>query len=282
MKEKIEQAKLLLDALPYIKRFKDKIFVIKYGGSAQINADLKNKFARDVTLLYMVGIKPVIVHGGRNKINYMLDKMKIKSNFIDGMRITDEKVMEVVEMVLAGNINKEITNLLNMHDVKAIGITGKDGSFLSATAKDNGKYGFVGEITKVDNTVINNLLAEKFIPVIAPIASGGEISHPGFNINADLAASKIASSLNASKVIFMTDIAGVMDKEKNLLHTLTKLEIESYKKDGTISDGMIPKVDACLEAVEGGVEKAHIIDGRIDHSILLEIFTNEGIGTVIK
>jgi len=282
VKKKIEQAKLLLDALPYIKTFKDEVFVIKYGGSAQINPELKDKFAQDIVLLYMVGIKPVIVHGGGNKINSILDKMQIQSEFVDGMRVTDEQVMEVVEMVLAGNINKEITTLLNVHGGKAIGITGKDGDFLIASPKDNGRYGLVGQIDEVNNEVVENLLNEKFIPVVAPIASGNAVNHPGFNINADLAASKIAASLKARKVIFMTDIAGVMDKEKNLLTTLTEDEIIAYKKDETITGGMIPKVDACLEAIHGGVEKAHIIDGRIQHSLLLEVFTSEGIGTVIK
>jgi acetylglutamate kinase len=282
LKKKIEQAKLLLEALPYIKKYKDEIFVIKYGGAAQVKPELKDKFAQDIILLYMVGIKPVIVHGGGNKINSILDKMQIKSEFIDGMRVTDAQVMEVVEMVLAGTINKEITSLLNIHGGKAIGITGKDGNFLSAISKDNGKYGLVGEIVNVNNEVVNNLLKENFIPVIAPIASGNEVNHSGFNINADLAASKIAASLKARKVIFMTDIAGVMDKDKNLLSTLTQKEVQNYKNDGTITGGMIPKVDACLESIHGGVEKAHIIDGRIQHSILLEIFTSDGIGTVIK
>ena len=282
MEKKIEQAKLLLDALPYIKKFKDEIFVIKYGGSAQVNPELKDRFAQDIILLYMVGIKPVIVHGGGNKINSILDKMQIQSEFVDGMRVTDEQVMEVVEMVLAGNINKEITTLLNVHGGKAIGVTGKDGDFLIASPKDNGKYGLVGQIDSVNNEVVENLLNEKFIPVIAPIASGNAVNHPGFNINADLAASRIAASLKARKVIFMTDIAGVMDKEKNLLPTLTEEEIIAYKNDETIFGGMIPKVDACLEALHGGVEKAHIINGKIEHSILLEVFTSEGIGTVIK
>ena len=282
MKEKIEQAKVLMDALPYIKKYRGETFVIKYGGSAQINPDLKNRFAQDIILLYMVGIKPVIVHGGGKKINELLDKLEIESEFVDGLRVTSEQVMEVVEMVLSGNINKEIINLLNMHGGKALGLTGKDGKFMTAIPKENGKYGLVGEITEIDNSVIDNLLNERFIPVIAPIASGGELGHPGFNINADLAASKIAASIKAKKVIFLTDITGVLDKNKNLLSTLTKEEIENYKADETIHGGMIPKVDACLEAVDGGVEKAHIIDGRIEHSLLLEVFTSEGIGTVIK
>lgn len=282
MIKKIETAQTLLEALPYIKNYANEIFVIKYGGSAQINPMLKDKFAQDIILLYLVGIKPVIVHGGGNKINEMLDRLQIKSEFVDGMRVTSEQVMEVVEMVLSGNINKEITTLLNLHGAKALGITGKDANFITAVPKDGGKYGLVGEINKVDSRVIENLLHEKFIPVIAPIASGNEINHPGFNINADLAASKIAAALKAKKILFMTDIVGVLDKDKNLLETLTEAEIIAYKADGTIHGGMIPKVDACLEAVNGGVEKAHIIDGRVEHSLLLEIFTSEGVGTVIK
>ncbi|SFV65852.1 Acetylglutamate kinase [hydrothermal vent metagenome] len=280
--KKIETAKTLLDALPYIKQYQNEIFVIKYGGSAQINPELKEKFAQDIILLYLVGIKPVVVHGGGNRISAMLDKLQLGTEFVDGMRVTTEQVMEVVEMVLSGSINKEITALLNLHGGKAIGISGKDANFIVAEPKADGKYGLVGEIVDVDNKVIENLIHEGFIPVIAPIGSGNAINHPGFNINADLAASKIAAKLKAKKILFMTDIVGVLDKEKNLLETLTEKEIEDYKADGTIYGGMIPKVDACLEAVDAGVQKAHIIDGRVEHSILLEIFTNDGVGTVIK
>ncbi len=282
MIKKIETAKTLLEALPYIKRYANETFVIKYGGSAQINPELKDKFAQDIILLYLVGIKPVIVHGGGNKINAMLDKLQIESEFVDGMRVTDEQVMEVVEMVLSGSINKEITTLLNVHGAKALGLTGKDANCITAKPKADGKYGLVGEITNVDAKVINKLIEDKFIPVIAPIASGNEINHPGFNVNADLCASRVAASINAKKIIFMTDIVGVLDKDKNLLDTLTENDIKDYKADGTIHGGMIPKVDACLEAIHGGVEKAHIIDGRVEHSILLEILTSEGVGTVIK
>ncbi len=282
MIKKIETAKTLLEALPYIKRYANEIFVIKYGGSAQINPELKDKFAQDIILLYLVGIKPVIVHGGGNKINQMLDKLQIGSEFVDGMRVTSEAVMEVVEMVLSGSINNEITMLLNMHGGRAIGVSGKDANFITAEPKAGGKYGLVGEITKVDAKVIHKLLEEKFIPVIAPIGSGNAVNHPGFNINADLAASRIAAEIGARKIIFMTDIVGVLDKDKNLLDTLTESQIEAYKADGTIHGGMIPKVDACLEAIHGGVEKAHIIDGRVEHSILLEVLTSEGVGTVIK
>ncbi len=282
MQKKIEQVKTLLNAIPYIKGYRNEIFVIKYGGSAQINPTLKDKFAQDILLMYLVGIKPVIVHGGGNKISSMLDKLQIGTEFVDGLRVTDEKVMEIVEMVLSGNINKEITTLINQHGAKAIGISGKDANFIKAKPMDAQKYGFVGKITHIDATVVKNLIAEKFIPVIAPIGTSDEINHPGYNINADLAASKIAASIGARKIIFMTDTIGVLDKEKNLLDTLTKDEIDVFKENGIIIGGMIPKVDACIEAINGGVEKAHIIDGRVEHALLLEIFTNEGVGTVIK
>lgn len=282
MQQKIQQAQILMDALPYIKQFSKKIIVIKYGGAAQINPELKEKFARDIVLLYLVGIKPVIVHGGGKKINALLDKLEVKSNFVDGLRVTDDQVMEVVEMVLSGSINKEITTLLNHHGAKAIGITGKDANFMRAKPMDDGKYGLVGDITHIDKKVIKKLMEEKFIPVIAPIAAGDTPDHPGYNINADLAASKIAVALKAKKIIFLTDTPGVLDKEGHLISVLDRAKIKALKKDGTISGGMIPKLDACLETIRGGVECAHIIDGRIEHSILLELFTKDGIGTIIK
>ncbi len=282
MQKKIDQVKTLLDALPYIKQYRDAVFVIKYGGSAQINPELKEKFAQDILLMYLVGIKPVIVHGGGNKISALLEKLQLGSTFVDGLRVTDEKVMEVVEMVLSGNINKEITTLINHHGAKALGISGKDAGFIKAKPINAQKYGLVGKITDIDASVVQNLIAEKFIPVIAPIGADEEVSHPGYNINADLAASRIAASIGAQKIIFMTDIPGVLDQEKKLLDTLTRVQIHALKNDGTISGGMIPKVDACLEAVEGGVEKAHIIDGRVEHALLLEVFTNDGVGTVIR
>lgn len=282
MKRKIEQVQTLLEALPYIKRYRKEIFVIKYGGSAQLNPELKEKFARDIILMYLMGIKPVIVHGGGNAIGAMLDKMQIKSHFIDGLRVTDAEIMEVVEMVLSGSINKEITTLLNMHGAKALGVSGKDGNFLQAKAIDEEKYGYVGEITKIDPTVIHKLIAEKFIPVIAPIGAYEKSGHLGFNINADTAAGHIAVSLNARKVIFMTDTPGVLGTDKKILHNLNEEQIEELKIEGTIAGGMMPKVDACIHAIKGGVPKAHIIDGRVEHALLLEIFTSEGIGTVIK
>lgn len=282
MKKNIEQVKVLLDALPYIKRYSNEIFVIKYGGSAQTSPELKEKFARDIVLMYLVGIKPVIVHGGGSAIGDMLERLQLDSYFIDGLRVTDKKVMEVVEMVLSGSINKEITALLNEHGAQALGVSGKDASMLKAKAIDMEKYGYVGDITEVDPKVINNLIAEKFIPVIAPIATGQMSGHPGFNVNADIAAGHIAASLKARKIIFMTDTPGVMNKNKEIIHTLDQKQINILKTKGTIDGGMIPKVDACLNAVNGGVNKAHIIDGRIEHALLLEVFTNEGIGTVIK
>jgi acetylglutamate kinase len=281
MVDKIQQVKTLLDALPYIKSFRKKTVVIKYGGSAQINPTLKDKFAQDIILLYLVGLRPIIVHGGGKKINSLLDKLEVKSEFVDGLRVTSDAVMEVVEMVLSGNINKEITTLLNHNGAKAIGITGKDANFIKAKPLEGGKYGLVGKITSIDKKVIKNLIKEGFIPVIAPIAAGDDINHPGYNINADLAASKIAASIKAEKVIFLTDTRGVLDKEGNLISKLSEKKIEELKKDGTISGGMLPKVDACLEAIDGGVKSAQIIDGRIEHSILLELFTKDGIGTFI-
>ncbi len=282
MQTKIMQVKTLLDALPYIKRFANKIFVIKYGGSAQINPELKEKVAQDILLMYLVGIKPVVVHGGGNKISALLDQLNIGTEFINGLRVTDEKVMEIVEMVLSGSINKEITAMLNHFGAKAIGISGKDAGFIKAKPIDFEQYGLVGKINAIDPSVVNNLIAEKFIPVIAPIAGDDDDSKIGYNINADLAASKIAAALGAEKIIFMTDTKGVLDKSGECISTLLEEKIEVLKNDGTISGGMIPKVDACLEAIDHGVEKAHIIDGRIEHSLLLEVFTSEGIGTVIK
>lgn len=281
MMDKMQKVKVLLDALPYIKSFRKKKIVIKYGGAAQINPELKEKFAQDIILLYLVGLRPVIVHGGGKKINSLLDRLSVKSEFVDGLRVTSDEVMEVVEMVLSGNINKEITTLLNYHGGKAIGITGKDANFMQAEPIDNGKYGLVGKITKIEKKVIKNLIKEGFIPVVAPIAAGDNASHAGYNINADLAASKIAASIKAEKVIFLTDTKGILDKEGKLISKLDRKSIEELKADGTIQGGMLPKVDACLEAIEGGVKSAQIIDGRIEHSILLELFTKDGIGSFI-
>ncbi|MBU0721082.1 acetylglutamate kinase [bacterium] len=281
MQKKIETVKTLLDALPFIKEFNKEIVVIKYGGSAQETPQLKEKFAEDILLMYLVGIKPVIVHGGGRQISEMLEALKIESKFIDGQRVTSKEVMRIVEMVLSGEINKEIVSLLNSHGAKAIGISGKDAHFITAKSKEFAKWGLTGNITNVKAEVLLNLIHEKFIPVIAPIAAGEEMGHPGFNINADLCASYVAKAIGANKIIFLTDTAGVLNNDKELFSSLTKDEIEALKADGTIHGGMVPKVDACLEAIEGGVQKAHIIDGRIEHSMLLELFTSNGVGTQI-
>lgn len=281
MKTKIETVKTLLDALPFIREFRKEIVVIKYGGSAQTSPQLKEKFAEDILLMHLVGIKPVIVHGGGKKITDMLEALKIDTKFIDGQRVTTKETMRIVEMILSGEINKEIVSLLNSHDAKAIGISGKDAHFISATPKDFDKWGYTGTITNVKAEVVLNLIREGFVPVIAPIAAGEEMGHSGYNINADLCASYVAKAIGANKIIFLTDTEGVLDKEKNLISSLTKQDVQNLKADGTIHGGMVPKVDACLEAIDGGVHKAHIIDGRVEHSMLLELFTSEGVGTQI-
>jgi len=281
LKTKITTVKTLLDALPYIQKFNGKKVVIKYGGSAWNDNNLKQKFAKDIVLLTLIGIKPIIIHGGGDNITELLTKLNIKTEFIDGQRVTSKEAMKVVEMVLAGNINKEITSLLNTQGAKAIGISGKDASCIKGIAKDNGKFGYTGNIKNIDSQVINNLLTDGFIPVIAPIASSDELDHVGFNINADICASEIAIALNAEKIIFLTDTIGVLDENKSLIHTLTQEQIDILKDKKIIVGGMIPKVDSSLRAINNGVKKAHIIDGRIEHSILLELLTNEGVGTAI-
>jgi len=282
VKAKHDVIQTLLEALPYIKKFRDDTVVIKYGGSAQSSDELKSKFAQDIVLLHTVGIRPVVIHGGGASISKLLDELDIHSKFVDGQRVTSKEAMRIVEMVLSGEINKEIVALLNSQGAKAVGISGKDGNFLEAIARNEGTLGFTGDIVSVDTTLIDNIIEDHFIPVVAPIASGGTIGHPGYNINADLAASKIAAAIDARKILFLTDTPGVLDKEGVLLRTLDLQQTEIFKADGTIHGGMVPKVDACIEAVQGGVKKAHIIDGRLEHSLLLEILTNRGVGTCIE
>ena len=270
---------VLLDSLPYIRFFFFLKIVIKYGGAAQINPQLKEQFAIDIVLLYMLGIQPIIIHGGGKRINELLGALGIQSTFIDGLRVTSIDALRIVEMVLSGEINKEITAFLNFHGVNALGISGKDASLFQAIPKNGGKYGYTGEIVETNGAVINNLLTQNLVPVIAPIACGDEAGHPGFNINADSAASAIAIATGAKRAIFLTDIKGVLDKNGNILESLNIAQTQELYADGTISGGMIPKVEACLDCVKHGVEKAHIIDGRIPHSLLLELFTSAGIGT---
>jgi len=282
MKNKIEVVKTLLDALPFIKKFSNEKIVIKYGGSAQTSSDLKEKFAQDIVLLHTVGMKPIIVHGGGKSITDLLNDLGVETTFVDGQRVTTKEVMRIAEMVLSGEINKEIVSLLNNHGGKAIGISGKDANFLEAAPKDFKNFGYTGIIETVNTGIVDNIIEDGFVPVIAPIASSSTIGHPGFNINADLAASKIAIAMKARKVLFLTDTKGVLDKNMELITNLSIEKTAELKVDGTIQGGMVPKVDACIEALRGGVKKAHIIDGRVEHSLLLEILTSSGVGTCIE
>jgi acetylglutamate kinase len=282
MKNNINVVKTLLEALPFIKKFANEKIVIKYGGSAQTSDALKEQFAQDIVLLHLVGMKPIIVHGGGKSITDLLADLGVDTKFIDGQRVTTKEVMRVVEMVLSGEINKEIVSLLDNHGSKSIGISGKDGGFLKGIPKNFEKFGYTGIIEHVNPEIVNNIIEDGAIPVIAPIAGSSTMGHPGFNINADLAASKIAVALKARKVLFLTDTPGVLDKEMQLITNLSIEKTEALKADGTIQGGMVPKVDACIEALRGGVKKAHIIDGRVEHSLLLEILTSSGVGTCIE
>jgi len=284
-----DRAMVLIEALPYIQRFNRSTFIIKYGGHAMVDEELKQDFALDIILMKYVGLNPVVVHGGGPQIGEFLKRLSIKSEFVDGFRVTDKQTMDIVEMVLVGKVNKEIVNFINRNGGCSVGLSGKDGKLFTARKMKYMKrktdeqppeiidIGMVGEITSVDNSILNSLINSEFIPVIAPVAAGtgGET----YNINADLVASRIAASLNARKLILLTDTKGVLDKQGNLISTLRMEEANRLIKDGTISEGMIPKVNCCLEALEGGVKKTHIIDGRKKHAILLEILTKVGVGT---
>jgi len=282
MQDKMEVVNTLLEALPYIKKFRNEKIVIKYGGSAQTSEKLKQKFAQDIILLHTVGMKPVVVHGGGKAITEMLDSLGVETKFVDGQRVTTKEVMRIAEMVLSGSINKEIVSLLNNQGGKAIGISGKDADFLEAIPKDFENFGYTGIIQNVNPEMVCNIIDDGFVPVIAPIAASANVGHPGFNINADLAASQVAIAIQARKVVFLTDTAGVLDQKMELISTMDIETTNSLKKEGVINGGMVPKVDACIEALRGGVKKAHIIDGRVEHSILLEILTSSGIGTCIE
>ncbi|MDR0665185.1 MAG: acetylglutamate kinase [Helicobacteraceae bacterium] len=279
MQAKVSAVKTLLDALPYIRKFYGEIIVIKYGGAAQIDPALKDKFAQDIALLSLVGMKPVVVHGGGKSITQLSERLGVKAEFRNGLRVTDRDALRVAQMALIGEINTEIVSLLNDHGAKAIGVNGKDGGFVKAVAIE--ALGFTGEVREVNPDLPLKLINDRFVPVIAPIASASEAAHPGFNINADTMASAIAGAIRAKKVVFMTDTAGVLDKDKNLLRSLNRADIERLKADGAIVGGMVPKVDSALEALKYGVDKAHILDGRVEHALLLEIFTSEGVSTEI-
>ena len=290
MEKFIGKAEVLMEALPYIQRFYGKTFVIKYGGSAMADEELKASFAQDMVLLKYVGINPVVVHGGGPQINEVLQKMGTPTQFVRGMRVTDQETMDIVEMVLAGKINKEIVSLINRHGGMAVGLSGKDGGLIQArkmsvTVASNGEppeiidIGLVGEIVGINPMVINTLDENKFIPVIAPVGAGeqGET----YNINADLVAGQLAEALGAEKLILLTDVDGVKDKKGGLLSTLKINQARKLIQEGVVAEGMIPKVECCIEALKGGVGKTHIIDGRMKHAVLLEIFTKEGIGTEV-
>jgi acetylglutamate kinase len=288
--EYIQKAETLLEALPYMRRFQGQTLVIKYGGAAMIEPDLKAAFARDMTLLQYLGIHPVVVHGGGPQIGNVLAKMEIPTRFVDGLRVTDESTMDVVEMVLAGKVNKEIVNLINAAGGNAVGVSGKDGRLLLAKKLQYYRpredeppeiidIGLVGEVMGVNSALIRTLQDHHFIPVVAPVGvgEGGET----YNINADLVAGAVAKAMGAVKLILLTDVAGVLDEEDLLVSSLTREVALTMIETGTIKGGMIPKINCCLDAVANGVGKAHILDGRATHAVLLEIFTDTGIGTEI-
>lgn len=278
----LDKASILIEALPYIKKYNNKTVVVKYGGSAMINHELKTEVMKDIVLLSLVGINVVLVHGGGADINGLLEKMGKQPRFINGLRYTDKETMDIVQMVLCGKVNKQLTQLLNSHGGKAIGLCGLDGAMIKAKkVQGDQDMGYVGEITDIDVTTISNMLAQKYIPVIASIAYGDD--NEVYNINADTAAAKIAAQMGAEKLILMTDIRGLLsdiNDESSLIDVVPVSEVLSLKKQGIISGGMIPKVDCCVEAVRRGVKRAHIIDGRIKHSILIEMLSDQGIGTM--
>ena len=283
------KAKTLAEALPYIQRFHGKTIVIKYGGNAMTDPALKEGFARDVVLLKVVGMNPVIVHGGGPQIDDLLKRVGKKGEFIQGMRVTDAETMDVVEMVLGGQVNKDIVNLINRCGGKAVGLTGKDGGLIrarkmmvrSAPGSDEMvDIGQVGEVESIDPAIVNLLHTQDFIPVIAPVGVGA--NGESYNINADLVAGKVAEILKAEKLIVLTNTAGVLDKDGNLLTGLTSRKVDELFADGTIHGGMLPKIGSALEAVKNGVNTCHIIDGRVEHALLLEVLTAEGVGTLIK
>jgi len=287
----IERAHILLESLPYIRAFYGKTVVVKYGGHAMVDEDLKDFFAKDVVLMKYIGMHPVVIHGGGPQIGRTMKRMGKTSRFVDGLRVTDDETMDIVEMVLGGKVNKEIVALINKHGGRAVGLTGKDGGLITARkmmvsrespagqAPEIIDLGHVGEVVGVDPNVIGILKEGDFIPVIAPV--GVDDEGVAYNINADHVAGRVAAALKAERVVFMTDVEGIRDKEGKLISTLPVYRVEELIEDGTITGGMIPKVQASVQALAEGVGKAHIVDGRIPHAILLELFTDEGIGTEI-
>jgi len=291
-KSAINIANVLSEALPYLQRLNNKTIVIKFGGNAMIDEKLKNSFARDIVLLKQVGVNPVVVHGGGPQIGALLEKVGKESQFIDGMRVTDSETMDIVEMVLGGQVNKSIVNLINHNGGQAVGLTGKDGSMIRAKKMQLSResseaqtteivdLGHVGEITSIDPSIVNVLDEGNFIPVIAPIGVGEDAT--SYNINADLVAGKMASVLGAEKLLLLTNTVGILDKQENILTGLDATKVKALIDDGTIAGGMLPKVNCALDAVHSGVKTSHIIDGRVEHAVLLELLTDEGVGTLIK
>ena len=288
----LDIARVLTEALPYIQKFYGKTIVVKYGGNAMVDEDLKNSFARDMVLMKLVGMNPIVVHGGGPQIGDLLGKMGKESRFVDGMRVTDSETMDVVEMVLGGLVNKDIVNLINNHGGNAVGLTGKDGGLLHAekltftrdapelSAPEIIDIGHVGRVASVDTSVVDMLISGNFIPVIAPIGVGKE--GESYNINADLVAGKLAEVLRAEKLILLTNAAGVLNRDGDVVSGLRSKDIQALIDSGEIHGGMLPKVGCAVDALLGGVSTAHIIDGRVQHAVLLEIFTNEGVGTLIR
>ena len=287
----MQVASVLSRGLPYIQRFTGKTVVIKYGGNAMENEDLKSSFARDVVLMKLVGINPIVVHGGGPQIGELLERLNIQSRFVNGMRVTDSETMDVVEMVLGGQVNKDIVNLINQHGGSAIGLTGKDAGLIKARKLKVSRHtpgmdkpeiidiGHVGEVSSVNANLINRLVSDDYIPVIAPIGVGTDGA--SYNINADLVAGKVAEALGAEKLMLLTNIAGLMDKDGKVLTGLSTNQVDALIADGTIYGGMLPKIRCALDAVQGGVGSAIIVDGRVPNAVLLELFTDTGVGTLI-
>lgn len=277
----LARAEVLTQALPYIKKFNGKVIVVKYGGNAMINEQLKEQVMEDIALLWLIGVKVVLVHGGGPEINELMDKLGKKAEFVDGLRVTDKETVDIVQMVLAGKVNKSLVTLLQMKGGHAVGLSGIDGGLIEAKVKDE-RLGYVGKITKIRPQPINDLLEKHYIPVISTVASDKQGNV--YNINGDTAAAYIAGALGAERLLMMTDIAGILrdkDDPSSLIHEISISEAKNLHEQGIISGGMIPKVDCCIEAIKKGVEKVTILDGRIPHSILMELLTNEGAGTMV-
>jgi acetylglutamate kinase len=285
METEILKAEVLIEAIPYIRRFAGSIVVVKYGGSAMVDENLKKSVIQDIAMLKYIGLKPVVVHGGGKEITSLLDRLGKKSEFLDGLRVTDAQTAQVAEMVLSGSIAKALVDELESVGIKAAGISGKDGRTMLCSRKLDEKgrdLGFVGQIDKVDTTLLDTLLANNFVPVVSPVGVDGQGNT--YNINADYAASAVAGALSAQKLVFLTDVEGILkdkDDPASILRTLSKRQALSYIADGTIKGGMIPKVQCCIDGLEKGVESVHVLDGRVSHAILLEIFTTKGIGTMV-